>query len=297
MKFFKGVTIVGSYDTGEPEDFKFSEKNILNIQGSDFIPLYYIDDHRRKDLPSVRLYKSGKIKSLSLQELSRVPTKYGEYEVEKIIFYENGGFKRLFPLDGKISGYWTEEDEKCLAKEYTFKFPFGDIEGKFISMHFYDTQELKSLTLWPKEIVEVNHGGKRIKSRIGISLYKSGKLRSCEPNASTLIKTPIGEIDAYDKNAIGVHGEDNSLKFYEDGSIKSLITSTNIIRIKDKEGEETIHSPREERLFVNSDIPDIITMHVEFKGDKVVVDGEYEYDLNENSFKIDYLGGRKLLLF
>ena len=62
----------------------------------------------------------------------------------------------MFLLDGKLSGYWSEDDEYNLAKTYKFNFEFASFEAKVISLHFYKTEELKSITLWPKERVKFN---------------------------------------------------------------------------------------------------------------------------------------------
>lgn len=289
--------VVGKYDTGEIEEIKFEDKNILNINGKEYIPVYDLSNPRVKDIPAIGLFKNGNIRALALQEETEVATEYGKLKVEKIIFYQDGKFKRLFFLNGRLSGFWSEEDEYNLAKEYCFNLSFGKIKARFISMHLYNSQRLKSLTLWPKEVVEVEVNNIKIKTRIGISLFEEGTIQSCEPMLPTSIKTPIGQIEAYDKNAIGIHGEDNSLKFNRDGSVKSLITSTNIINVFNDKGELIAkHSPKEERLFGNSDLLDVITVSIEFEEDSVIIDREYKYSINKNQFKIEYYGEKKLTL-
>ena len=155
---------------------------------------------------------------------------------------------------------------------------------------------MKSLTLWPKDRVKLNIGDCNIVSRIGFSLYESGKIKSFEPFRITAIKTPIGDIDAYDINAIGIHGDTNSLKFYEDGSIKSLITSTNTITIKTSSGDDIFHSPKKIRLYSNSEVMDTITLKLEFKENIVIIDGQYEYNINKNKFEIKNFGEKQLTL-
>jgi len=292
----KNPIIGGKYPNGEIEELRFEEKNVLNINGKEFIPVHDILNSRKKDFSSVKFFEDGNIRALSLQDATNITTDNGEFEVEKIIFYEDGKYNRLFFLNGRLSGFWSEEDEYELAKEYSFKLNFAEIKAKFISMRLYKSQKLKSLTLWPKEIIEVPYKNIKIKTRIGVSLFEDGSPESCEPNLPIKIETPIGIIEAYDKNAVGVHGEDNSLKFYKDGSIKSLITSTNVIKVYDDIGLISLHTPQEERLFVNDDILDIITVDIEFKGDTVIIDGEYEYSVSDNKFKIEYYGEKRLTL-
>lgn len=284
------------YNTGEPESYKIEEESTLDISGYQFTPLYGFFDDRRKEYPSVKVYKSGNIKSIGLNESTYIETKIGAFEVEKMTFYEEGQIRRLFLLDGKLSGYWSEEDEYKIAKIYKFNFDFAKFESKVNSLSFYKSGELKSLTLWPKDRVELSIRSYNIIGRIGFSLYESGKLKSCEPFRPTTINTPIGNIDAYDINAIGIHGDTNSLNFNEDGSIKSLITSTNTITVKTASGDNIFHSPKKVRLYSNSEVMDTITLILEFRDNLIIIDGEYEYNIYENQFEIKNFGEKQLTL-
>jgi hypothetical protein len=288
--------LAGCYSTGECEEFRVEGESELDILGYKLIPSYEFPDVRRKEFPAVKLYKSGNIRSILLNESTSIKTRIGTFEVEKITFYEDGPINRLFLLDGKLSGYWSEEDEYDLAKPYKFDFEFASFEAKVISLHFYKTEELKSITLWPKERVNLKLGDYDIIGRIGFSLYKSGKLKSCEPFRPTTINTPIGDLDAYDVNAIGIHGDENSLNFYEDGKIKSLITSRNTIKIYTLDGDTILHSPKKMRIYSNSEVMDTISLKIEFRDDKVIIDGKYEYSIQENKFEIKCFGEKQLTL-
>lgn len=288
--------IASYYQSGEPEAYKVEEESELDILGYKLIPLYGFVDERRKEFPPVKVYKSGNIKSISLNDLTKINTAIGTFEVEKITFYESGEINRLFLLDGKLSGYWSEEDEYNLAKTYKLDLKFSSFEGKPMSLHFYETCELQSITLWPKERIQINVGEYNFVGRIGASLYKSGELKSCEPFRPTAINTPIGTIAAYDINAIGIHGDTNSLNFFKDGSVKSLITSTNTITVYTSEGDSIFHSPKKIRLYSNSEVLDTITLKIEFTNDKVIIDGQYEYSLNENKFEVKSFGERQFTL-
>ena len=292
----KNPILAAIYSNGESEEYKLEEECILKVGDYTFVPLYGAGDLRRKELPQIKFYKNGNIKSLALMYKSKISTSVGVYEVEKISFYQDGEIRRLFPLDGRLSGYWTEEDEEELAKIQEFKFPFGDFRAKVMSLNFYKNKKLKSLTFWPSERVELKLIDTKIKVRIGISLYESGEIASCEPSIPTIIGTPIGNIECYDKNAIGIHGDDNSLKYYEDGSVKSVITSTNIIKVYQKDGQTNMHTPKEVRLYSNSEVLDTITVLIEFIGNKVIINKNSEYDLLENTFVISNFGEKKLTL-
>lgn len=288
--------VASYYYTGEPEAYKVEEESGLDILGYKLIPLYGFSDERRKEFPPVKVFRNGNIKSISLNESTKINTVSGEFDVEKITFYEDGHINRLFLLDGKLSGYWSEDDEYNLAKSYKFDFKFSSFEAKIISLHFYRTKELKSITLWPKEKIKLNIGNYSFIGRIGFSLYKDGTLQSCEPFRPINLNTPIGEIEAYDINALGIHGDSNSLNFYEDGTIKSLITSTNTITISTKDGDKIFHSPKKIRLYSNSEVMDTITLKVEFNDNKVIIDEEYEYEIEENTFEIKRFGEKKFTL-
>ncbi|BCZ47486.1 hypothetical protein psyc5s11_35530 [Clostridium gelidum] len=284
------------YPTGEVEGYKLEEKSELDILGYKLIPSYGFPDLRKKEFPSVKVYKSGNIKCISLNELTSIKTKMGEYEVEKITFYEEGAINRLFLLDGKLSGYWSEDDEYNLAKTHKFNFEFASFEAKVMTLHFYENCELKSITLWPKEKVNLTLKDYKITGRIGFSLYESGKLKSCEPFRPTTINTIIGDIEAYDVNAIGIHGDENSLKFYEDGKIKSLITSRNTITVTTSEGDTIYHTPKKLRIYSNSEVMDTISLTIEFRDNLVIIDNKYEYDIKENKFEVRSFGEKQLTL-
>ena len=285
-----GITSVNFYLTGEIEECMINKENKINVMGKMLIPLYDYSNGRKKYIPGLTFYKSGSIKTISLNKSEVVETKEGTFQVEKLSFYEEGGIKRLFLLDGKLSAYWTEDDEYNLAKYYDFKFDFGEFKAKIISIQLYLSQKIKSITLWPKEIINIETDVGKIQVRIGLGLYESGRLRSCEPYKPTKVSTPIGIIQAYDANAIGIHGETNSLNFYEDGTIKSLKTTTNFIEVYNIDGKKAVHEPKETLNHFNNDILDTIPLYLEFEKDIVRIDNKYEYSLQDNNFKIGRYG-------
>lgn len=291
-----GITSMNFYLTGELEECMISKENKINVMGKRLTPLYDYSNGRKKYIPSLTFYKSGNIKTISLNKSEVIETKEGIFEAEKIMFHEGGDIKRLFLLDGKLSAYWSEDDEYNLAKYYDFKFSFGNFKAKIISLQFYLSQKMKSITLWPKEVVNVETNVGKIKVRIGLGLYENGKLRSCEPYKPTKVRTPIGMIQAYDANAIGIHGETNSLNFYEDGTVKSLKTTTNFIEVYKLDGEKIVHEPKETMNHFNNDILDIIPLDLEFESGIVRIDNKYEYNLQENNFKIKRYGQATITL-
>ncbi|CDM70244.1 hypothetical protein CM240_3127 [Clostridium bornimense] len=281
------AVITERYSNGEVESFKVEEENTIHINGHTLIPRYTIEETRTRESPAIRLYKTGEIKSIDLEKSTTISIKDYTFNVEKIVFYKSGAVKKIFPLNGKVSGYWTQDDEYNLAESYKFKFDFTEFSAKLISIKFYDDEKIKSITLWPREKIIIHHNNLIIENRIGFSLYKSGKIMTCEPSKPVYINTPIGKIKAYDINSIGIHGEDNSLKFNEDGTIRALKTSTNtIVVINNNDGRLKVHQPRSVSLYANSDLKELTTVDVEFDNDNVIINKDYIYNRKEYYFVI-----------
>ncbi|HEY8889468.1 MAG TPA: hypothetical protein VIM70_04390 [Clostridium sp.] len=253
---------------------------------------------RLKGISSIEFYTEGLIKECKLNEYSEINTIYGnlvpqydEAEVRRkykrsLSFYENGEVKRIFPLNGKITAYWTEQNEYKLAEEFNFNFEFGVFKKKIIGINFYESGSVKSLTLWPRDFIDMVTPCGIIETRIGFSLYPNGAIRSCEPRKHTLINTIIGELHAFDLGAIGLNGDRNSLNFNEDGTVKSLRTSTDKITIKGIDGQLKVHEPGVRPNNFNNLIMDVIPLKIEFYEGKIKID-DNEYSLINNFFHID----------
>lgn len=283
----KGILSCDYNLDGEISSCVLNKKNEIVVGGKKLVPIYENYSVRRKDMFSIKFYDDGYIKAICLQDEEVINTKVGNFEVEKITFYKGEKIKRLFLLDGKLTGYWSEEDEYNLAVDYKFSLKFVEFSAKVISLQFYEDGNLKSLTLWPKEEVNIKVGETLIPIRIGFSLYDNGKLKSCEPKKSTKVKTIIGEIEAYDINAIGIHGECNSLVFNEDGTVKSLITSTDSIEIFN-ENDKLIkrYFPKHKQNHIISTWDEVETIKIEFIEENVIFNELDIYKIDMYKFKI-----------
>jgi antitoxin component YwqK of YwqJK toxin-antitoxin module len=238
---------------------------------------------RRRNNNSISFFSNGNIKSISLQEQTFIKTSLGNIKAEYITFYESGEIKRLFPLNGKLSGYWSEEDEFSLAENTDFSFDFSTFSKKIISILFYKSGKVKALTLWPGEKVDIRTSQGLIPGRIGISLYESGALKSFEPKIPVSIKTSIGEIKVFDFAPLGVNGDVNSLSFFEEGEIKSLLTYSTKIEVSNKTGVIKVYEP----LIISSNCEEgdeIKPLKIDFHDNKVIFNSKDEYILEENSF-------------
>lgn len=228
----------GSVDSLQP-----LEECIIETSIGELTPIYLIEDHGRKKLTPVKFHKNGSVKSVSLQTPYTVKTGIGEIKAELITFYPDGSLCRIFPLNGKLSGYWGETDEYKLAESVEIPTGIGTLKTKPINYQFYSTGSLKSMTLWPGERISVKTPEGELKIRKGLSFFKDGSIQSCEPAEPLQVSTPIGKIRAFDPLPEGMDGNRNSLVFNESGEVCSLTTTLDSIRTVDNLGLKTVFSP------------------------------------------------------
>jgi hypothetical protein len=240
---FAGVESYACYSSGELEGIRLSEKNMLVTHVGELVPAY-TETHRRKIKYSVEFYRNGMVKAVALDEQQEIQTPIGEFPAELVTFFETGELKRFFPLDGKISGLWSEQEEKSLAIPFTFDLSFTKFTAVITGVGFYESGDIRSITLFPGERIKVQTKYGEIRVHNGFSLYESGELESLEPLIQAHINTPIGVIAASDPNAVGVNADSNSLVFDKSGNVTALVTVSSRIAIT--EGERFLtFSPRE----------------------------------------------------
>ncbi|MDR0320926.1 MAG: hypothetical protein LBI28_05435 [Treponema sp.] len=218
---FAGVESYACYPDGELEGIKVSEKNMLVTHVGELVPSY-TETNRRKNKYSVEFYKDGMIKAIALNEVQEIQTPIGEFPAELVTFFETGELNRFFPLDGKISGMWSEQEEKALTIPLSFDLPFCSFTAIISGIAFYKSGNIRSITLFPGETVRIATKYGEISTRNGFSLYESGKLESLEPATPTFIKTSTGVLNAFDPDAVGINADVNSLVFDEAGEVIAL---------------------------------------------------------------------------
>ena len=284
----KGASFINLYSDGGLKECILTEYNELKTPLGNFIPQYQDDGLRRKQIKPLSFYRNGNIKNLPLQDKVEIATSVGVLPAELITFYEHGAVKRLFPLDGKLSGFWAEEDEYGLAKEIEFNFSIGSFKRKVIGIQFYENGAVKSIAFWPKDIVTIQSPMGSALARIGISLYPGGKLKSFEPSKPLPVETPLGKIMAYDSKALGIHGETNSLRFSEDGKIENIVTTTNIIEVIDISGNKNVYKPDSKPSMFNLAATEVVPLSIQFLGNKVSFNNssEQEYNVEDCVFSI-----------
>ena len=278
-----GIKTFETYADGTLKDCTICNKIQLNTKYGLLTPQYEYASVRKKYTSSVAFYPDGNISRISLNEQTEINTPFGIIPAELITFYKNGNIKRLFPLNGKLSAYWDENEEYGLAKEYFFNMPFGEIKTKLMGISFYENGNVKDLTLWPKDKISLSTPLGIQTARIGFSLYANGNIKSFEPLFPIEIVTSIGPVKAFDVTALGLSGDKNSLNFKEKGELESLITSTTKIIVKDKSEKTHVYSPEyvedtgESGIFIKP-------LLVEFNQNTVKFNGTDEYEINNNSF-------------
>jgi len=220
---FAGVESLVCYPSGELEGIRLSKKNMLITHIGELIPAYN-ETYRRKTKYSVEFYKCGMVKAVALDEMQEIQTPIGEFPAELVTFFETGELKRFFPLDGKISGMWSEVEEKSLAIPLSFELPFTAFAAIISGVAFYKNGGIRSITLFPGESALITTKYGEILARNGFSLHESGELESLEPFKRTEVQTPIGLLTAFDPHAVGINADSNSLVFDRIGRIISLTT-------------------------------------------------------------------------
>ncbi|WP_196602504.1 hypothetical protein [Pectinatus frisingensis] len=206
-------------------------KSLIRLNNLTLLP-YYTENERRKLSPSIKFYPDGTLKSVYLEKQVSINTPLGLTAAELITFYPDGGLCRVFPLNGKISAYWSEDREINLLGKMTFPLSVGTFTTRPMCFHFYKNGHLKSLTLQSTERITINTPVGHLKIKCGFSLYKDGQLCSAEPASAQKLLTPIGHLTCCDPNSIGLSADSGSLIFTESGALQQLKT-IDIINIID----------------------------------------------------------------
>jgi len=239
----KGITSFTTYDGGELKECKLEEYNVINTKYGGLVPQYGDPGIRKKQLRVLSFYKSGKIKSISLEQQTEINTPIGTFPAEMVTFFEDGSINSLFPLNGQISAFWSEEEEGALVQSFDFTFPFGKFSAKIIGLRFYQDGKVRSLILWPNEEIIIDTPAGKMPVRIGFKLFEGGSIESVEPAKPVNVKTPLGSINAYDADALGIDADKNSLRFDRTGRLISLVTF-DIITVRKNNGEKEIIYPK-----------------------------------------------------
>jgi hypothetical protein len=202
-----------------------------------FAPRHDSSDERTKTGASLEFHPDGALRSIILKTRSAVATPAGEVLAEQLIFHPCGALARVFPLCGRTSAYWAAEDEIRLMEPFFAATPCGGITAKFMSLAFDVSGRMRSLTLWPGEMLDLATPAGRMPVRIGAAFYPDGSLRSVEPGRPTPVETPVGRVLAFDPDATGITGDVNSLGFTPAGRLSRVSVVRTMLGWTDHQGE------------------------------------------------------------
>lgn len=193
--------------------------NTITTKYGNLLPCSGASDYRKKHRCAVSYFESGSLRSLYLEEPSVLSFPAGDFQAELITFYEDGSAKRIFPLYGQISAYWSIEEEAENAPYYDFQIAGELLHIRPQCIFFYPSGKIRAITLWPSDEISVNTPAGPVITKLGVELYESGKIRSIEPVFGTVISTPDGDIKPYRFRPVMMHAENATLKFDENGRI------------------------------------------------------------------------------
>ncbi|BCS88024.1 hypothetical protein [Pseudodesulfovibrio sediminis] len=243
----------------------------ISTQYGPLTPQHTSDDLRQREILPVEYYPSGAIKSIPLEKQTIIETPVGTIPSELVSFHENGVINRIFPLNGKLSGYWSQEDEFELAESITIPTPIGRITAKLLSISFHENSAIRSFTLWPGETVSTPTAKGPIATRIGVSFTPEGVISSLEPANPISVQTVAGEITAFDPDAIGVNGDYNSLGFNTNEEVIRVTTTLTKLTAIHPDGRTSIFTPEYRESWCGDTEEEVVPMMVRFLDDSVKV--------------------------
>jgi len=276
------------HPSGNPASLIFTGRFEIETPVGPVVPLYSVDDHGRQILKPVYFYDNGNLRKAPLQDAAYIDTKYGKLSAEFIMFYKDGFLKKLFPLNGKLSGYWGEKDEYSLSEDLELNLPCGKINAKIINIAFFKNGEIRSITLWPQESVAIKTPAGKMRIRVGISFYEDGAVKSVEPAEPCTVETRIGQIVAYDNDPEGITGDINSLQFDRNGTVTALSTTSNAIKVITPSGEEVMYTPFERESLCTEQVAITVPLHIEWSNETICFNNNFSdtYNLAECSFDV-----------
>jgi hypothetical protein len=264
-------SVVETWPDGSPRAVRACAPCVLHTPLGRLVPQHATDDLRKKEVQPVGFHPNGTLKHLPLETQTTVATPAGDISAEMLTFHPDGSLSRVFPLNGKLSGYWSQEDEAGLAAPTTLRTPAGPITTTVIGVAFHPSGALRSLTLWPGETVTVDTPAGTIAARMGVAFRPDGSIRSVEPAVPTPVDTPAGMITAHDPDAVGINGDDNSLTFHPDGSVARVATVLTRLTATGPDGRSTAFAPGQRDSLCGDTARETVPMIVEFTPREVVV--------------------------
>ncbi len=285
-----GIADCTTYGDGAPQSCRLSAENRLRTPIGELIPLFRtaeLGERNKKDRRSLAFFENGAIKSIALDQSMPVQTPLGPLNAEAVSFYENGAIHRIFPLNGQIDGYWSERKEAELAVPMAFDLPVGKFSAKVISLRFYPSGALRSLTLWPSERITIHSPLGPVRVRKGFALYESGALRSFEPAKVEEVATPVGIVKAFDAEMLGMSADINSIQFTADGTLSSVKTTHTGLRVTTAHGTGSFIEPFETISRIDDVGGRTVPMQIDFSPGRLKVIAQHTHLLDLSQCKVE----------
>lgn len=263
--------VLESYPDGSPKSCVPSGPVELDTPLGRLMPQYTTDDLRRKEVQPLRFHANGRLRSLPLERAAEVRTPAGTLDVELLTFHPHGAVQRVFPLNGRLTGYWAQEDERGLAREVELQLPWGLCRLTPLGLCFDARGRWRSLTLWPGEVLETPTPLGVLSARTGVSFLENGQVASLEPAKALSVPTPIGECLAFDSDAVGVCGDKNSLRFDAEGRVIGLRTVQTIVGVDFADGTGAGFAPKERESLCGNGDREPIPMELIFREHEVII--------------------------
>jgi hypothetical protein len=285
----KGITSALTYPNGALKSCMVNEENCLQTLVGELVPQYSspeFGERQKKHRSSIDFFENGQIKSAALDRQTLIETPMGPIKAELVTFYADGSINRIFPLNGLIDGYWSEANERDIAEVLQLDSPVGQICAKIIGIHFYPSGALKSLTVWPGQVLNLITPLGQIRCRAGFSLYENGHVRSIEPASIVELPTPVGVIKAFDPEIIGMHADNNSVQFTETGMLTAVTTIHTGIKVTTSAGDEYNIQPYETASNIDPSQLCTVPMKIVFTADSVHIQAResWTYKFSECQF-------------
>jgi len=282
-----GVSSMDRSPNGSLKSVNLTEKNVIVTHAGELYAAY-TQTARRKHKPSVEFYENGLVKAVALEEQQEVLTPIGELPAELVTFYESGELHRVFPVDGQISGFWSEEEERAMNIPLSFDFGFTTFTALLSCLCFYKSGAIKSVTLFPDEIITVDTPLGTFTVRHGFSLYETGELKSFEPSVPVHIQTPVGLLTAFDTMSVGVSADENSVTLSEGGQVIGVKTNANRIMAQVDGGPVRWHSPVQKPHPCSDELPYYQPLELTFDDESITItdDKAHTYPLSISHFSV-----------
>ena len=287
-----GVASMESGANGALQSVTLGEKNVIVTHAGDLYAAY-TETPRRKRKPSVRFFPNGLVKAVALEQQQEVLTPIGGLPAELVTFYESGELHRVFPVDGQISGFWTEEEERGMNIPLTFDLGFAVFTALLSSLCFYKSGAIRSVTLSPGESVMVRSPLGNFSVRHGFSLHDNGALRSFEPAFPIKVQTPVGPVTAYDPLGNGVSADFGSVVFSADGKLTAVRTAASRILVESEGKPPRWHAPVQIPHPCSDELPYYQPLRLAFDhGIVTITDSEeYAYRIADCHFHVSPFSG------